>query len=125
MIAEQGMDRTKLARKWKAKDRLIQLIVTSVKSRAQKGDAFRGGTAPSGRDSGDRAGPTEGQSIRHLYEMLCPQQISLSPADRPDSLPDCRPIKCSVPVDQICKLHRASAASKGFCSPLKTFAVAL
>jgi hypothetical protein len=43
IIAEHGMDRARLARKWKAKDRLIELIVNAVKSRAQKGDAFRGG----------------------------------------------------------------------------------
>jgi len=41
MIAENGMDRTKLAMKWKAKDRLMQLIINTVESRAQKGDAFR------------------------------------------------------------------------------------
>jgi hypothetical protein len=43
------MDRTKLAMKWKAKDRLIELIISAVKSRSQKGDAFR-------------AGPTQQQS---------------------------------------------------------------
>ena len=41
IIAEHGMDRTKLARKWKEKDRLIELILNAVKSRSQKGDAFR------------------------------------------------------------------------------------
>ncbi len=50
IVAENGMDRTKLAMKWKAKDRLIELIVSSVKSRAQKGDAFRGGHTPQPSD---------------------------------------------------------------------------
>jgi hypothetical protein len=35
------MDRTKLAMKWKDKPRLVELIVSTVESRAQKGDAFR------------------------------------------------------------------------------------
>jgi len=41
IVAENGMDRTKLAMKWKAKDRLIDLIISTVESRAQKGDVFR------------------------------------------------------------------------------------
>lgn len=41
IIAEHGMDRTKLAMKWKDKQRLVDLIKTTVESRAQKGDAFR------------------------------------------------------------------------------------
>ncbi|MCK4793137.1 MAG: hypothetical protein KAV87_55920 [Desulfobacteraceae bacterium] len=41
IIAEHGMDRSKLAMKWKTKDRLIALIVTTVESRMHKGDAFR------------------------------------------------------------------------------------
>lgn len=41
IIAEHGMDRTKLAMKWKDKPRLVELIVSTVESRAQKGDAFR------------------------------------------------------------------------------------
>lgn len=49
IIAEQGMDRSKLAMKWKAKERLINLIVTTEESRVHKGDAFR--TMPSGPDA--------------------------------------------------------------------------
>lgn len=41
IVAEQGMDRSKLAMKWKTKDRLIELILAQVKSRVEKGDAFR------------------------------------------------------------------------------------
>ena len=41
IIAEHGMDRSKLAMKWKKKDRLIDLIVVTAESRAHKGDAFR------------------------------------------------------------------------------------
>ena len=41
VIAQYGMDRSTLARKWKDKGRLIDLIVTTVTSRSEKGDAFR------------------------------------------------------------------------------------
>ena len=41
IIAEHGMDRDKLAMKWKTPDRLIERITTTVNSRAQKGDVFR------------------------------------------------------------------------------------
>jgi hypothetical protein len=41
IIAEHGMDRDKLAMKWKTPDRLIDRITTTVSSRAQKGDVFR------------------------------------------------------------------------------------
>lgn len=50
IVAEQGMDRSKLAMKWKTKERLVDLIVTTVESRVRKGDAFR--TLPSSTDSG-------------------------------------------------------------------------
>lgn len=42
IVAEHGMDLAKLAMKWKTPDRLIDLIVTTVRTRSQKGDAFRG-----------------------------------------------------------------------------------
>lgn len=41
IVAEHGMDRSKLAMKWKTKDRLVSLIVSTVASRARKGEAFR------------------------------------------------------------------------------------
>jgi hypothetical protein len=41
IVAEHGMDRSKLAMKWKTKDRLIALIVSTVANRARKGEAFR------------------------------------------------------------------------------------
>lgn len=41
LIAEHGMDRTKLAMKWKDRQRLVELITRTVESRAQKGDVFR------------------------------------------------------------------------------------
>jgi hypothetical protein len=53
MIAEHGMDRTKLARKWKEKDRLVELIVNAVKSRSQKGDAFRAAPPPRAGETND------------------------------------------------------------------------
>lgn len=42
IIAEHGMDRSRLAMRWKTKKRLIDLIIDSVKNRIQKGEAFRG-----------------------------------------------------------------------------------
>lgn len=50
IIAEQGMDRSKLAMKWRTKERLINLIITTAESRVHKGDAFR--TLPSNKDVG-------------------------------------------------------------------------
>lgn len=41
IVAEHGMDRDKLAMKWKTSDRLIERITTTVVSRSQKGDVFR------------------------------------------------------------------------------------
>ncbi len=42
IIAEYGMDQSKLAMKWKSQDRLIEHIITTVVARSRKGDAFRG-----------------------------------------------------------------------------------
>jgi len=55
IVAEGGMDRAKLAMKWKDKQRLIELIVNTVKSRDQKGDAFRapGGVPPNSSPPAD------------------------------------------------------------------------
>lgn len=41
IISEHGMDRAKLASKWKTKDRLVSHIVTTVREGANKGHAFR------------------------------------------------------------------------------------
>ncbi len=41
IIAEHMLDSSKLAMKWKAKERLVDLILSSVASRSRKGDAFR------------------------------------------------------------------------------------
>jgi hypothetical protein len=40
IVAEHGMDRTKLAMKWKTPQRLIGLIAETVESRTKKGSAF-------------------------------------------------------------------------------------
>lgn len=58
IIAEHGMDRTKLARKWKEKDRLIELILNAVKSRSQKGDAFRAAPPTQTGEAHDGMGAT-------------------------------------------------------------------
>ena len=41
IIADYGMDPSKLAMKWKNRDRLINLIIDTSHRRASKGDAFR------------------------------------------------------------------------------------
>ena len=41
IIADYGMDPSKLAMKWKNRDRLIDLIIYTSHRRASKGDAFR------------------------------------------------------------------------------------
>lgn len=41
IVAEHGMDPSKLAMKWKKPDRLADLIATTVRERLHKGDAFR------------------------------------------------------------------------------------
>lgn len=41
IVSEQSLDSARLALKWKSSERLIDLIVTTVRSRMQKGDAFR------------------------------------------------------------------------------------
>jgi hypothetical protein len=46
IVAEHGMDQAKLAMKWRTTDRLIDLIATTVRERARKGDAFRERTMP-------------------------------------------------------------------------------
>jgi hypothetical protein len=41
IVAEHGMDPSKLAMRWKTPGKLIDLIATTVRDRAEKGDAFR------------------------------------------------------------------------------------
>lgn len=41
IVAEHGMDQSKLAMKWRTERRLIDLIVKTVSTRSHKGDAFR------------------------------------------------------------------------------------
>ena len=41
IVAEHGMDARKLAMRWKRRDRLEELIVTTVRDRLRKGSAFR------------------------------------------------------------------------------------
>lgn len=41
IIAEHGMDPSKLAMRWKKPEKLIDLIALTVRDRAEKGDAFR------------------------------------------------------------------------------------
>ena len=41
IVAEHGMDTSKLALKWKSRDRLAELIVSTVRDRLTRGDVFR------------------------------------------------------------------------------------
>jgi len=41
IVSEHAIDGSRLALKWKAPERLIQMIVTTVVERSSKGDAFR------------------------------------------------------------------------------------
>ncbi len=43
VVAEHGMDHSRLALRWRRPERLIELIVDQTKARLAKGDAFRRG----------------------------------------------------------------------------------
>ncbi len=45
IVSEHALDSTRLALKWRSAERLIELIVTTVRSRLEKGDGFRAGTS--------------------------------------------------------------------------------
>jgi hypothetical protein len=55
IVAEHGMDLSKLAMKWKTPGRLIDLIAMTVRARSQKGDAFRGSSTSESSAVGDNA----------------------------------------------------------------------
>ena len=46
IVAEYGMDTSRLALKWKAPDRLVDFIVSTVIARNRKGDVFRESITP-------------------------------------------------------------------------------
>jgi hypothetical protein len=41
IVSERAMDSSKLALKWRSPERLMDLIVTTVRARVEKGDAFK------------------------------------------------------------------------------------
>lgn len=41
IVSEHALDSSRLALKWKSRERLIELIVTTIRNRIQKGDVFR------------------------------------------------------------------------------------
>lgn len=41
VVSENAIDSSKLALKWRSPDRLIDLIVSTVRARVEKGDAFK------------------------------------------------------------------------------------
>ena len=57
IVSEHAMDSAKLALKWKSSERLIDLVVTTVRTRVEKGDGFKRDfvTQRSGGDSGSGA----------------------------------------------------------------------
>jgi hypothetical protein len=59
IVSEYAMDSSRLALKWKNKDRLIDLIRTTVRNRIQKGDVFR--DEGKGEDSADGDVKAEGE----------------------------------------------------------------
>jgi hypothetical protein len=42
IVAQFGMDRSKLVMKWRTSERIIEHIIATVRAREQQGDAFRG-----------------------------------------------------------------------------------
>ena len=42
VVSEYALDSSRLALKWKSRERLVNLIVTTIRNRVQKGDVFRG-----------------------------------------------------------------------------------
>jgi hypothetical protein len=67
IVAEHGMDSRKLAMKWKTPDRLIDLIVETVRERVTKGNVFRHGSMSSSRVvqvSDDRQVAENGDAFR-------------------------------------------------------------
>lgn len=72
IVAEHGMDRSKLAMKWKAPDRLVDLIVDTVQQRAHKGEAFTVcATRVSGGGRGDPT-PTQPLNMSAGWEGVGP-----------------------------------------------------
>lgn len=53
IVAEYGMDTSRLALKWKSRERLVDFVVTTVVARNRKGDVFRDGSANTG-EAGQR-----------------------------------------------------------------------
>jgi truncated hemoglobin YjbI len=53
VIAQYGMDAARLAMKWKTPDRLVTLIVDTVKARARKGNVFKAGPRHDGPPEDD------------------------------------------------------------------------
>ncbi len=41
LLTKHALDTTRLAQKWRSKDRLVEFIVERMTARSQKGDAFR------------------------------------------------------------------------------------
>jgi hypothetical protein len=61
IVAEYGMDTSRLALKWKSHERLVDFVVNTVVARNRKGDVFRDLSASSGESGQGEAGATDRQ----------------------------------------------------------------
>lgn len=68
IVAEHGMDTSRLALKWKSRERLIDFIVTTVVARNRKGDVFRDG-------GGNAGGAGRDNKINVHYKNCTPEDI--------------------------------------------------
>ena len=60
VVAEYGMDTSRLALKWKSRERLTDFIVMTVVARTRKGDVFREG----GSNTSDAGSVDAGESLK-------------------------------------------------------------
>lgn len=57
IVSEHAMDSSKLALKWRSPARLVELIVTTVRTRVEKGDAFKRDFVRANEKPGGTQGP--------------------------------------------------------------------
>ena len=82
IVSEHAMDSSKLALKWRSPDRLIELIVTTVRSRIEKGDAFKRDFVS--QDTGASEGQTSRAALTQWAQDFQTQRVArLSAGDGP------------------------------------------
>ena len=86
IVSEHAMDSSKLALKWRSPDRLIDLIVTTVRSRIEKGDAFKRDFVS--QDAGASEGQTSHASLTQWAQDFQTQKLDrLSAGGGPTPIP--------------------------------------